>query len=414
MYLILDLWYTYTRLAERSSRMNLKKISFGNFKSLYNASFEPGKVNVFIGANGSGKSTILEAIGLLSAAMTDRVDSASLQRKGVRLSTPSLYKSNFKNISRTRLTVDLSLEWEETENSDRFQYDVHLTTPKDTDYWKYHSEAFFQNGEKKWGRSNASQQQSNSYIGFFLIDEDKGLTEGRKIANSFSSYGIFQPNTMTLRGTIPDPNQMTPIGLNGGRLAEALQDLIKEEDEELLFGSLYMEDVLDMIDWASEITVDVPKKKSINSNIPTTRQVIEFTDRFMKDTAKFTGYDASEGALYVLFMLTLAMHPQGPSIFSVDSFDHALNPRLAKKMIQVFCDQIIRNNKHVFLTTHNPLVLDGLNLCNDDIRLFAVDRDENGFAQITRVKVSQELINEGQPLSRLWINGRLGGVPTLI
>ena len=46
--------------------------------------------------------------------------------------------------------------------------------------------------------------------------------------------------------------------------------------------------------------------------------------------------------------------------------------------------------------------------------VIAVDRDENGFAQITRVKVSQELINEGQPLSRLWINGRLGGVPTLI
>ena len=51
--------------------MNLKKISFGNFKSLYHTSFEPGKVNVFIGANGSGKSTILEAIGLLSAAMTE-------------------------------------------------------------------------------------------------------------------------------------------------------------------------------------------------------------------------------------------------------------------------------------------------------------------------------------------------------
>ena len=51
--------------------MNIRKITFGNFKSLYNAAFEPGKVNVFIGANGSGKTTILEAIGLLSAAMTD-------------------------------------------------------------------------------------------------------------------------------------------------------------------------------------------------------------------------------------------------------------------------------------------------------------------------------------------------------
>lgn len=394
--------------------MNLKKITFGNFKSLYNASFEPGKVNVFIGANGAGKTTILEAIGLLSAAMTDRVDANSLQRKGVRLSTPALYKSSFKGIKKTKLTIDLSLEWEEEENSDIFKYDVHLTTPKDTDYWKYHSEAFFQNEEKKWGRSNASQKQSNNYIGFFLIDEKPELESGRKIAKLFSNYGIFQPNTLTLRGTIPDPNQMTPIGLNGGRLAEALQDIIKEEDGDTLFGSLYMDDILELIDWASDISIDIPKKTSINSSIPTTRQIIEFSDRFMKNTAKFTGYDASEGALYVLFMLCLAMHPQAPAIFAIDSFDHALNPKLAKKITQVFCEQIIENKKHVFLTTHNPLVLDGLDLRNDDIRLFAVDRDKNGYAQIKRIQVSEELIKEGQSLSRLWINGRLGGVPELI
>lgn len=393
--------------------MNLKEISFGNFKSLYNVSFEPGKVNVFIGANGSGKSTILEAIGLLSAAMTDRVDANSLQRKGVRLSASSLYKSSFKG-QRARPTIDLSLEWEEEEGTATFRYDVHLTTPTDSDYWKYHSEAFAQNGERKWGRSNASQKQGNNYIGFFLIDENPELMNGRGIAKIFSNYGIFQPNTLTLRGTVPDPNQMSPIGLNGGRLAEALQDIIKEEDGDIRFGSLYMDDVLEMIDWASDISIDIPKKTSINSNIPTTRQVIEFSDRFMKNTAKFTGYDASEGALYVLFMLCLAMHPQAPSVFAVDSFDHALNPRLAKKITQVFCEQIIENKKHVFLTTHNPLVLDGLDLGNDDIRLFAVDRDKNGYAQIKRIQVSEELIKEGQPLSRLWINGRLGGVPELI
>lgn len=369
---------------------------------------------MFIGANGAGKSTILEAIGLLSAAMTDRVDANSLQRKGIRLSAPSLYKSNFRNMKNTKLTVDLSLEWEEEERTDCFRYDVHLTAPKDTDYWKYHSEAFFQNGEKKWGRSNASKKQGNNYIGFFLIDENPELEEGRKIAAGFSNYGIFQPNTMTLRGTVPDANQMAPMGLNGGGLAQALQDIMEERQGELFLGSMQMDDVLEMVDWASGISVDAPKKKNINSNIPTTRQIIEFGDRFMKDTVRFTGYDASEGALYVLFMLCLAMHPQSPSVFSVDSFDHALNPRLAKKMIQVFCEQVRNNDKHVFLTTHNPLVLDGLDLSNDDIRLFAVDRDKNGYAQIRRVRVSRELIEEGQSLSRLWINGRLGGVPDLL
>ncbi len=394
--------------------MDLKRISVGNFKSLYDTSFEPGKINVFIGANGSGKSTVLEAIGLLSAAMTDRVDAASLQRRGVRLSVPTLYKSNFKDIKRRNPTINLSLEWNDSDTAHDFRYDVHLTTPTDTDYWKYHSEAFFQDCVQKWGRSNASRQQSNNYIGFFLIDDDKDLENGRKIARALSNYGIFQPNTMTLRGTIPDPSQSSPLGLNGGRLAESIKELLSTVDDDIMFGDIFMDDVLDMIDWASSISVNAPKKNSINANIPTTRQVIEFADRYMKDSAQFTGYDASEGALYVLFMLTLAMHPQGPSIFSVDSFDHALNPHLAKKMTEVFCQEIIKNGKTAFLTTHSPLVLDGLDITNDDIRLFAVDRNSKGHSQITRITVSPELLAEGQSLSRLWINGRLGGVPTLL
>ncbi len=392
--------------------MNLKEIKLGNFKSLYQVAFQPGKVNVFIGANGSGKSTILEGIGLLSAAMTDRVDGNSLQRKGVRLSAPNLYKSRFKSSGRTKPTIDLSLEWEE--RNDTFQYDVHLTPPTDTDYWKYHSESFYQNGERKWGRSNASQVQSNNYIGFFLIDENQELVQGREIARYFTNYGIFQPNTLTLRGTVADPNQITPVGLNGGRLAEALQDIIKKEGEDIRFGSLYMEDVLELVDWASDIAIDIPKKSNLNSNVPTTRQIIEFSDRFMKNTAKFTGYDASEGALYVLFLLCVAMHPQAPAVFAIDSFDHALNPRLAKKITQVFCQQVLENKKHVFLTTHNPLVLDGLDLSNEEIRLFAVDRDRNGYAQIKRIMISEELLKADQSLSRLWINGRLGGVPELL
>lgn len=386
----------------------------GNFKSLYDASFEPGKINVFIGANGSGKSTVLEAVGLLSAAMTDRVDAASLQRRGVRLSVPALYKSNFKDIKRRNPTINLSLEWNDSDTAHDFRYDVHLTTPTDTDYWKYHSEAFFQDGVQKWGRSNASRQQSNNYIGFFLIDDDKDLENGRKIARALSNYGIFQPNTMTLRGTIPDPSQSGTLGLNGGRLAESMKELLSTVDDDVMFGDIFMDDVLDMIDWASNISVNAPKKNNINANIPTTRQVIEFADRYMKDSAQFTGYDASEGALYVLFMLSLAMHPQGPAIFAVDSFDHALNPRLAKKMTEVFCQEIIKNGKTAFLTTHSPLVLDGLDITNDDIRLFAVDRNSKGHSQITRITVSPELLAEGQALSRLWINGRIGGVPTLL
>ena len=181
-----------------------------------------------------------------------------------------------------------------------------------------------------------------------------------------------------------------------------------------MFGSMYMEDILELIDWASEFKVGKPKKSILNPGVPTTQQIIEFKDKYLKDTASFTGYDASEGALYVLFMLALAMHDKAPKMFAIDSFDHAMNPRLARRVTEVFCNKIVESGKTVFMTTHNPLVLDGLNLSDDNIRLFTTERNVNGYVEVRRIKVSEELLKMNQPLSRLWINGALGGVPELL
>lgn len=302
--------------------MEIEEIKIKNFKSLYDLSFSPGKINVFIGANGSGKSSLLEAIGVLSAAMTDRVNNNSLQRKGVRLSTSSLYKSQFTSIERSLLTVDLAMSREQNHN--RYEYSVHLTTPTDNDSWKYHSESVCKNGTIVFGRSNRSSVQLNNKVGYYSLSEKLTGEEYTSMGNYISGYGIYQPDTLTLRGNVADPTQITPIGLNGGRLADA------------------------------------------------------------------------------------------PGMFAIDSFDHALNPRLAKRITEIFCRLIIESGKTVFMTTHNPLVLDGLNLADDRIRLFAMDRNKYGHAKLNRIQISPELLETGQSLSRLWINGRLGGVPDLL
>jgi AAA15 family ATPase/GTPase len=395
-----------------SQSIKIKGITIRNFKSLFDVSFETGNVNVFIGANGSGKTSVLEAIGVLSAAMTDRVNNNSLQRKGVRLSTSSLYKSKFADIVKESPTVEFSLKW--GKDSHEYQYNTHLTAPVGDDSWKYHTESVSRDRIIVFGRSNRSKSHMNNKVGYYSLSDrlasEEYLAAGRYVAD----YGLFQPDTLTLRGNVPDPTQITPIGLNGGRLAEAVGDLFRTVDDELMFGSMYMDEVLELMEWASEFHVGKPKKSNLNPGVPSTNQIIEFRDRFLKDSALFTGYDASEGALYVLFMLCLAMHPSTPMMFGIDSFDHAMNPRLAKRLTQVFDKLVIENGRTVFMTTHNPLVLDGLDLTDDRIRLFATERDDLGHVTVNRILVSEDLIKTGQPLSRLWINGYLGGVPELI
>ena len=74
----------------------------------------------------------------------------------------------------------------------------------------------------------------------------------------------------------------------------------------------------------------------------------------------------------------------------------------------------MEQDKTVFVTTHNPLVLDGLDLLNDDIRLFAVNKSrKTGHTSLQRIQITQELMDSGYSLSRLWTEGRLGGVPNL-
>jgi predicted ATPase len=62
----------------------ITRFSVESFKSLEKVEVELGSVNVFVGANGSGKSNLLEAIGVLGAAAFGRVDDESLLRRGVR------------------------------------------------------------------------------------------------------------------------------------------------------------------------------------------------------------------------------------------------------------------------------------------------------------------------------------------
>jgi predicted ATPase len=78
----------------------LGRIHVERFKSLYDVDVELGHVNVFIGANGSGKSNLLEAIGVIGAAAFGSVDDQALLRRGVRPGVPRIYKSRFPRADR--------------------------------------------------------------------------------------------------------------------------------------------------------------------------------------------------------------------------------------------------------------------------------------------------------------------------
>jgi predicted ATPase len=105
----------------------------------------------------------------------------------------------------------------------------------------------------------------------------------------------------------------------------------------------------------------------------------QLTDRFMQQSRnELTAYDASEGALYVIFTALLCLLPKAPRLLAIDNIDQALNPRLLAKLISRLSGWLQSNapDRQLLFTAHNPAALDGLNLA-DPARSSSVCRRTN-------------------------------------
>ena len=399
----------------------IQEIRIQGFKALLDVSLRLGQVNVFIGANGSGKSSILEAVGVLGAAADGRVDDAALSRRGVRLGLPALYKTSLQE-HRYRRFITLEASSGEPPTIYRVGLDNPIKEPLPA--WRYHSESLEVGEKRLMGRGPREVRIRPEE----KIEEplpDRGYVQqiisatlpapAIRLLDDLRQYRIFAPLTPVLRGVAPDPVPVSPLGLAGGGLAEVIESLLDLERGQQLLQALR-----ETVEWVKDLDVLPPSKSRVPSALPTTRRILIFTDRWMREGRnRLSAYDASEGILYVLFMLVLALCPDLPSFFAVDNVGYGMHPRLVRAMIKQFCNLLLElePRRQVLMTTHDPLLLDGLPLLDDRVRLFAVERDTEGAATVRRVEINEELLDtkkrEGLTLSDLWVEGWLGGVPNV-
>jgi len=405
----------------------LHTISVEGFKSIRQLQdLELGQVNVFVGANGSGKSNFLEALGVLGAAAGGQVDDQALQRRGVRPGVPALYKSSHRG-KPYRLFITLSATWKTGEENARYTVGLNNPIEKPQPAWEYKTESLLRNDRKIMGRSpkgttflGQREYPPSSDRGFAALVRGREGSQGAPadLLSVLADFAIFAPTTPILRGIAPDPAPRVPVGLFGGQLAEAIETLLNTRAGK--FGSLELDELLELLDWVASLSVVPTSRRFLSPSVPSARLVVRFKDTWMREGRNvLSGYDASEGALYVLFTLVLAVHPEAPRLLAIDNFDQTMHPLLARALTKLFCEQVLasKNRRQVLLTTHNPLVLDGLSLRDERIRLFTVDRRE-GMTRIKPIRVTepllQDLEQENVTLSELWVMGRLGGVPKLL
>jgi energy-coupling factor transporter ATP-binding protein EcfA2 len=391
-------------------------ISIAAFKSIESLEIELGQLNVFVGANGSGKSNLLEAIGVLSAAADGKVNDQSLMQRGVRPGVPRLYKSAFPSrVSQKQLShIYFSA------SSADAHYDISLNNPMNdpSPAWRFKTELFERGNVRLVSRGPAMRDNPNTEIGLAALRavELKEHDVALDLLKRLQGYVIYSPTTPVLRGVAPETQPRKPMGLSGGRLPDAVHELLVGRRSSETAKKI-TSDALRLIGWAKQFgaaaSADLPLSPAASSSA----KVIRFVDRFMKEGRNvISGYDASEGALFILFLAVIAGHSLSPLFCAVDNADHGLNPGLAKMLMECFSEWILSSDvkRQILITAHNPAVLDGLPLQDDRVRLFTVDRDNQGKTIVKRIVVDRkisDLAEKGWTLSRLWMNKLIGGMP---
>ena len=71
----------------------------------------------------------------------------------------------------------------------------------------------------------------------------------------------------------------------------------------------------------------------------------------------------------------------------------------------------VKNNKQALITTHNPAILDSMNLHDPNQRLFVVKRTDEGYTKVEQIKLKPETQEKKLKLSEMWMRGYLGGIP---
>ncbi|MCG6400173.1 AAA family ATPase [Vibrio fluvialis] len=380
----------------------INTIEIKNFKSTSNLTLDLGRVNVFIGENGSGKSTILEALTMAGAAEADRLDEEFLALRGIRVASPKLMRSAFESDNcEEPIEITVSAKSDKTDvtrhytmrhdNKTFSEWDVLKKTDSvglEDKKERKNLEGFLAIADFVYKLSEPSKEReilmeviakTNSNFGKrldsiiknedlrtqflnFYDNKDSVLYFFDSHLEDLKKIAIFSPQIEQLK-ELNRESKLKPLGIYGEGLLTLLKEIFNTQPEAIED----IEEGLELIGWYESFDInDEPESPS---------EALIIKDTYVKGI-NLELRNANEGFLYMLFYMALFVSKDTPKIFAIDNIDAALNPKLCTALIEQLVKLSKKYDKQVFLTTQNSAVLDGIDLGDDEQRIFVVSRNK--------------------------------------
>lgn len=370
----------------------LQSIRVRNFKAIVDSRVvKLGPLTAFIGHNGAGKSSLIEALETYQAIVRDGLDAAMQRWFGIeharhkgqeakeRLGEPvnpiafelALGPSPRK-VSRVTLAVN-----NDPAANQMFIVDERVTFPDKT----------------LIGRDTKGAAQTYGKGRSILSAPDVALAE---VASHIRDWQFLTlaPDRMGL----PVPQQRTGGGVrlarDGSNIADFLLDL-RRQDQNAFDG--IVETMAYVLPYAKDI------QPSLTSSEIERKAWLQLTEADFK----VPGWMLSTGTLRLLALLALLRHPKPPPLIVVEEIENGLDPRSIHLIVEEIRNAVLDGTTQVVLTTHSPYLLDLLTLDH----LVLVERDGKGHPVFRRPADDASLVKWTEDFApgKLYTMGNLTG-----
>lgn len=351
----------------------IKKISIVNFKAIkdcLNLPLQP--FTAFIGNNGSGKSSVMEAMRTIHLCLTKNIEDAfsiwggldKVRNYNALQDEATVSQFGFKQ-KHQPITF-----WFECElNGNKYEYQTSFNLSLNDDFYIVENEELHCNGKVMFA-TNAIDNNGNSFCQIYVAaDTVKEFTHKSNILLLSLTDGnpnllhadvaAFREYVINWQFLYMNAHEMgKPVMQN--RLSKNIRLDYDGRNiaEYILWIRAQGQEYLDSI--VQKMIFVLPYIKQIQPNIQETfNREVELLLHETHDKSKpLPGWLLSSGTLRILALLSLFDTPKPPSVLFVDEIENGLDPRTIGLLLNEIRNETTTGKMQVVITTHSPYLLD--------------------------------------------------------
>ena len=377
-----------------SAPLRLQSLRVRNFKAIIDSkTLKFGPLTVFIGNNGAGKSSVVEALETYQTIVRDGLDAAMQRWLGiehVRHKAKESKEGGGKTPNPIRFELGLGV-------SPRKLCRLDMSVNSDPA-----GNRMFIEDEAVTGESGSLEDGTREERGH--INPDHAPSPGRSMLALSSREEVahvrgwqflsLSPERMGL----PVPQQRTEgrvrLMRDGSNVADVLLDL----------GRASMQALEGLVETMAYV---LPYARDIQPSITNEIERKAWL-QLSEGGFKVPGWMLSTGTLRMLALLALLRHPDPPPLILVEEIENGLDPRSVHLIVEEIRTAVLSGHTQVVLTTHSPYLLDLLALEH----LVVVERDAQGHPRFTRPADQESLGRWAADFTpgKLYTMGNLSGL----